>query len=288
MAGALDAERQAAVTSLDRWVSSIALGAWSRMTFGDPQGAFVAQVLPVVLPALVAAQEHAAGIGGSYVAATARAAGVATPARVVPRTFSGVTSDGRDLVSLLSQPLVTAYVAHAAGASPAQALLLGAQSLDRITTTQVHDAARAAESVAITGTRRMTGHERVVELGACSRCILLAGRIYRWSDGFLRHPQCRCGMRPWYGELYGATDEPQRIFDQMSPAEQDATFGADSAQAIRDGADLGKIVNARRGMSTAASRRYPGGRLMPEDIYRIAGDDREQAIRLLTANGYLR
>ncbi len=120
----------------------------------------------------------------------------------------------------------------------------------------------------------------------------------------------------------------------MSQAEQDKVFGRAGAQAIRDGADMGQVVNARRGMYTAGrlrvaatregttvrglyggyeidpvtgqlrrrkasemERRRSGGRhisgtrsirLMPEQIYLDAGNDRAEAIRLLRRFGYLR
>jgi hypothetical protein len=76
-------------------------------------------------------------------------------------------------------------------------------------------------------------------------------------------------------------------------------FGQAGAAAIRDGADLGQVVNARRGMYTAAGRSLtvesttrrgvaPGKvRLMPEQIYREARGDRDEAIRLLKRFGYL-
>lgn len=300
MATALDVERQARVTELDRQLADIASKAWSALAIANAQDLFTGQVLPELLPDLVEAQRVAAEIGGAYVAASARQ----TPSvRVNPSMFAGIASDGRDLVSLLSQPLIGTYVAFAAGATPVAALATGAHQLERILTTQVHDAARGAESVTIAATPRMTGHERVVELGACSRCIVLAGRIYRWSDGFLRHPGCRCSMRPWYGPLYGGTDQPKQIFDRMSPDEQVATFGADDAKAIRDGADISQVVNAHRGMATAAgnvkvttegtTRHGIAGRallgrprLMPESIFRLASD-RDDAVRMLRANGYI-
>lgn len=61
---------------------------------------------------------------------------------------------------------------------------------------------------------------------------------------------------------------------------------------------MARVVNARRGMYTAGgqqltteatTRRGIGRRvrLMPEEIYRIAGDDRAGAVHLLRAHGYL-
>jgi hypothetical protein len=82
----------------------------------------------------------------------------------------------------------------------------------------------------------------------------------------------------------------------MSAAEQDKVFTKAGAQAIRDGADPAKVVNARRGMQTAADGRLytteaagrTASRLMPEQIYREANGSRDEAIRLLRRFGYIR
>lgn len=71
-------------------------------------------------------------------------------------------------------------------------------------------------------------------------------------------------------------------------------FGKAGAEAIRSGADMAAVVNARRGMYTAADgRKYTREaatrrrlRLMPEQIFREA-KDRDDAIRLLRLHGYI-
>jgi hypothetical protein len=92
------------------------------------------------------------------------------------------------------------------------------------------------------------------------------------------------------------------LFDGLTPAQQDRTFTIAGAKAIRAGADVGRVVNARSGMSTAsvggrkvqtttvgtsrrASRTKP--RLMPEEIYRVAKGDPAEELRLLMSNGYI-
>jgi hypothetical protein len=45
---------------------------------------------------------------------------------------------------------------------------------------------------------------------------------------------------------------PMELFEQMSAEEQDRRFGKAGAEAVRLGADLGQIVNARRGMQQAS------------------------------------
>ncbi|MEV5542803.1 hypothetical protein AB0L13_38875 [Saccharopolyspora shandongensis] len=62
--------------------------------------------------------------------------------------------------------------------------------------TEISDAARSAVQIAETAHPGAAGHERVVRLPACDRCIVLAGKFYRYSTGFLRHPRCDCTMVP--------------------------------------------------------------------------------------------
>jgi hypothetical protein len=79
----------------------------------------------------------------------------------------------------------------------------------------------------------------------------------------------------------------------MSREEQERVFGMAGAEAIRAGADISKVVNARRGIYTADGGLYTREsqvgsrvRLMPEQILRDARD-RDDAIRLLRLHGYL-
>ncbi len=208
-----------------------------------------------------------------------------------------------------------------------QPLAASRLSLDEIVTTQIHDTARAAEDAAMAANFAVSGYTRFVEPGACSRCIVLAGRFYKWNAGFDRHPRCRCSHK-----LQAADTEPQdpkELFDKMSTAEQDRVFGKAGAEVVRQGADLTQVVNARRGMTTATVggrkiqtttegttkrgyatyirraideergtvtkfrkgptryRRVDRPRLMPEEIIRQSKGNRVEARRLLISNGYI-
>lgn len=73
-------------------------------------------------------------------------------------------------------------------------------------------------------------------LPACGRCILLSGRSYRYSTGFLRQPRCDCSMRPVTSEQWrdgGNSRSPQALFGSMTRAQQDKAFGKSEAAAIR-------------------------------------------------------
>ncbi|WP_236539724.1 hypothetical protein [Spiractinospora alimapuensis] len=247
------------------------------------------------------AQEQAARQAEPYLGRVlGTGSAVAPVARVVPGSLAGVASDGRSLVSLMAYPAIVALGAIRRGESIARALASGLASLLMFAGTQIFDAGRVADELGIAARPRVGIYTRVVEPGACPRCLVLAGRQYRWSTGFLRHPQCKCQtvpMRP--DEYYEIAQSPQSIFDAMTTAEQDARFGAGAAEAIRQGADMNQIVNAQRGMTSAgyttegttrrgwAYRRLQGQpRLMPEAIMQNA-NSRDEAIDLLRQHGYL-
>jgi hypothetical protein len=233
---------------------------------------------------LNAAQDAAAAVPLMLAEQGIETGSVATS--VLPRLL-GVASDGRSLAGLLDytrSPEVTA------------------DQFDRIVATQLQDVAREAASIEIAVRPQITGWTRVLNPPSCSRCVILAGRVYRWSDGFQRHPRCDCRHVPIGESAVGLTVGPKDYFDSLSEADQNSTFTVDGAQAIRLGADPAKVVNARRGMAraqvygrdmrtttegTARARRNATPRLMPESILEIAQNDRKEAVRLLTRFGYV-
>lgn len=202
----------------------------------------------------------------------------------------GWASDGRSMRGLMDysrDPSVTA------------------KAFDLIVSTQLQDVARQAAAIEMGARPALTGYVRMLNPPSCSRCAVLAGRVYRKSKGFLRHPRCDCRHVPTSESLAGdLTTDPRAYFDSLPEADQARIFTTAGAEAIRAGADIGKVVNARRGMSASQSgrlaRRSVNGqkvyttteasrgkvRLMPESILEIAEDDAE-VLRLLKAHGYL-
>lgn len=157
---------------------------------------------------------------------------------------------------------------------------------DRLVASLVQDAGRAAESVAIAA-RPGIGHVRHLTLPSCSRCAVLAGRVYRYSTGFQRHPGCDCVMIPT------TLANDSLTYDLGELAEQGLVTGLSKAdrRAVRDGADFGRVVNVRRsaaGLSESGRVLRRRGRLTPEAIYRQAGDDQAAALELLRSAGYLK
>lgn len=160
-------------------------------------------------------------------------------------------------------------------------------AFDRLVATLVNDAGRTAAAVDIARRPAITGHIRSLNLPSCSRCVVLAGRVYRHSEGFRRHPLCDCLMTPTT-EAAGLdlVTDPQHALAQgmvkgLSKGDLDA---------IEAGADLGQVVNVRRrgaGLTVGSSVMERAGRLTPQGVMRVASD-RTQAVELLTRFGYLR
>jgi hypothetical protein len=148
------------------------------------------------------------------------------------------------------------------------------------------------------------------------RCIILSGQQYSRSEGFLRHPNCDCQTLPLRDAEWREVPTAEDLYQRMPEAERRRVFGVAGAEAIAAGADVGQVVNARRGMSTphAATtsegvtrrglygRRAAGGgtvrlpgeryarastpRLTPEQILRQASG-REEQLELLRRYGYI-
>nr|WP_179282827.1 hypothetical protein [Rhodococcus sp. 15-1154-1] len=286
---------------------------------------------------VVAGQEAAVAGTQGYVADTLDVLGVDVDpvADVATDSLIGTAADGRPLDSLMYGAVITAKgqigqavdqgrqvtsdVVAAAWKSGLYAVQLRAQ-------TQLADANRVATGLGITSRPRI-GFVRMLNPPSCSRCAVLAGRFYRFNAGFDRHPSCDCRAIPAPEDMAGdLRTDPMDYFASLDVPMQDKIFTVAGAQAIRDGADINQVVNARRGangLDTAAgslgrtakrdvygqqlitttegvTRRGVAGkvirargrnaattpRLMPEDIYEIASS-REDALRLLQLNGYV-
>ena len=132
--------------------------------------------------------------------------------------------------------------------------------------------------------RNGVGYVRAVNPPCCKDCAVQAGKFFRSNTGFKRHPGCDCVHIPTTVAQpggFGQSVDPADITN-LSAAERDA---------LADGADLSRVVNANRGRSKdgfTTTERKPkrGQRLTPEGIYRVSAT-REEAVRRLRDNGYL-
>jgi hypothetical protein len=280
------------------------LGLWRRLDRDRLTDSWRAGVGQSIVEAMTRAQIEVAALVPVYLRDLADAQGIARPElEVVPEALSGTTSDGRPLEFLMYHPVVAFKRLLADGVSPEEAMRRATASMTMIAATQAADAGRGAVEAGMTANKSWTAYVRVVNLPACSRCIILAGRVYPWSEGFARHPNCDCTHMAVTDGDEVEISSPRALFDEMSPQEQNRRFGRAGAEAIRLGSDLGQVVNARSGMRTVggqvittagttrrgtAGRRLRGQvRLMPEQIIKDAGGDRDRAIELLQRHGFI-
>jgi hypothetical protein len=175
------------------------LAAWATLDAGRAIASWEAGIGERIYVLISMAQELFARDANSYVRRSLGLMGLTyRGGDVVPLNFAGIASDGRDLESLLAGAVVNLRQSQRAGESEARARERGANFLRLAGQTQVADAARAAEGVSITaseptdrtGKKVEVGWIRVLNPPSCSRCVLLAGRFYRWNEGFERHPNC--------------------------------------------------------------------------------------------------
>ncbi|MFD5916182.1 hypothetical protein ACFVYP_07020 [Kitasatospora sp. NPDC058201] len=284
----------------------------------------------LLVRAVTAGQAQAVAPADAYVEAVIAADGAVSEAggRVAADAFVGRAADGRSLTSLLYEPFIETRWRLAAGQTAPEALQGGLASLVRKAATEVPDAGREATGVSLAGNRRTRGYVRVLNSPSCARCAVLAGREYAFNQGFARHPRCDCVHMPITRRtaFRGRTVNVSDYFNSLSRAEQDRIFTVHGAQAIRDGADINAVVNARRGMYTAEAYgqklrstydattargaffrsewlrarergliprsldrrqfRLTTHRLLPEEIYKRA-DSRDELISMLRRYGYL-
>jgi hypothetical protein len=162
-----------------------------------------------------------------------------------------------------------------------------ALAFDLLTSTMVANAFSTASTVDMLRRPKLTGYVRYLSPPSCSRCAVLAGRFYRYSQGFQRHPRCDCSMTPTTKEIGSSL-----LTDPMAAFKSGQISGLSKAdsEAIQNGADIGLVVNVRRkaaGLTEGSSVIARAGRLTPSGIQQVASD-RDDAIRLLTKFGYIR
>lgn len=279
------------------------------------------EAIPQASELITEMQARAAVDAEEYMTASLLDAGMEPQGpRIQPAGFSGFSypegdAPPRVIEEALAYPAYKSLDTLRRGGSMSRSKAAGLDSLVTLGASAVADAGRQADG-AITATEpQVSGYVRQIEPGACARCVILAGRRYRRNEGFSRHPNCLCTHKPIIdGQPAPAAQDSYAMFNDLSSADQDRIFTKSGAQAIRDGADMNQVVNARRGMSRtsggslitdegmaqtrsgrfrgAAGRimqrnNVEGARMMPEEIYRRAGGDQALITEQLERYGYI-
>jgi hypothetical protein len=242
---------------------------------------------PYIANTVAVAQSELANSAAAYVPAILAATGQANLAEAAtdanPAALVGWTGAGYQVATSLSGAPVRAKQAVAAGASAVQALDVAGAWLKQSAMTILADTARAAES--LERYTRNVGYIRMVNGGACGRCVVQAGKWFRTNQGFLRHPRCRCVHIPASEDVGSAWQtNPDEYFHSLTPEQQIKLMGSKAnAQAVLDGANIGRILNAYRKSSgmqfaqTPAIKIRNGAKFTTEGTTRRAVAAQQQA-----------
>jgi hypothetical protein len=233
-----------------------ALGSW-RTADLDYLDASWNVIAPVLVDQVAEAQITAANQSVPYIDDSMASFGTtADDGDIAPEAFSGVMIDGRDIGPAMFGAVTTTKTLIGRGFAAARAFEAGAAFLSTIVQSAIADAGRQSDRVAAVAKNRVA-YVRVLSPGACSRCAALAGKASA-AQAFQRHPHCACtamqlpnASSPVPKGFFG---EGSDYFHSLSRDEQDRIFTNAGAEAIRNGADLQQVVNARRGAPL-----HPGG-----------------------------
>jgi hypothetical protein len=310
-------EQQAAISAITR--------EWSRM--GNNFDLSWLRIAPTVVQILERAQSRVIDGADRYIPAVLADTNQVDDQITAPNTrqLIGFTGAGQPLDLALALTPIRAKQAVAKGASEWQALKDAGHWLTSSAGLLLSDTGRAAEGLNMYARQGGGGFVRMLTPPSCGRCVVLAGKWFRHNEGFSRHPPtCDCRHIP-ASEAVAAdlTIDPDEYFHSLDKAGQNKMAGSiANADAIRDGADIGQIINAYRrtagmqfahesGIKTNArgskfttegtSRRGLAGmqqaglrrngpaqqRLMPETIA-MRAKDADDRMRLLKLYGWVR
>lgn len=303
---------------------SAVLRQWRRMT-DDFDGSW-ARVAPVISAILTEAQRRVIDGADAYIPSVLAETDQPDQPLAPPNTgaLAGMTGAGQPLRDALALAPIRAKQAVAEGATPWQALQTAGQWVSSASGLLLSDTGRSAEGLNMYTRSGGGGFVRMLTPPSCGRCVVLAGKWFRYNEGFSRHPPtCDCRHIPASESVAGdLTVDPQAYFESLTDEEQAKVAGSEAnADAIRSGANVGQVINAYRktsGMQFAqvspikldrrgnrfttegTTRRGIAGqqqaglrrngtsqlRLMPESIARIAKTE-DDRLRLLKLYGWI-
>ena len=337
-----------ALSGLSRKAADRTQALWRQLDARNLTGSWESLVGPLIVETVTAGQAAAAALADPYLNGMVAADGgdPSVGSRIRPGGFAGYAADGRALDSLMYLPVITTKQAIGAGLDEVEAMMRGLNQLLKIAASEVTTAGRTATGAGIAARKTIQGYIRVATSPCCARCAILSGVEYGWNRGFQRHPRCDCIHMPATliarnslrrghlerQEMFPTTGaggprgfvNGRSYFNSLSPRDQDRIFTIAGARAIRDGASMTSVVNARRGMYTTTAYRQrvratregttrrgafyrseraraiargqvPASgrgfrprapRLLPEEIYKLA-DTRNEAIAMLRRYGYI-
>ena len=287
---------QAAIAQYERQqqITGVTVAAMSRVwaQAGPEFDSAYASLRPHLLSVLQLGRAAAVHAAYQYTSTVLAETGQDAPASgvIVPGAFIDTEPSGYPVGSTFDSMPVKAKQAVAGGMSVSDALEASRAWMSGVALTMLADTRRDIYEADMVQRPKVTGWVRMLNPPSCPRCVILAGKRFRWNQRFQRHPRCDCLHIPASEALAGdLTTDPYAYFNSMSKEEQDRWFGASNAQAVRDGADIYRVHNiGMRGLGTARSNRRYGTpyKRTVEDIY-ARDPDRKFVIENLRYHGYI-
>ncbi|WP_062077697.1 hypothetical protein [Demequina globuliformis] len=232
------AENGAAVAAVKRL--------WRRMG-SDFDASFLA-IAPDLIEVSNTAQARISGQAQAYIPAILEATDQAKADRprfdIDPGAYVGTAGDGRPTEVLMYGAVTEAKKQVKAGASESVALHRAGEWIAGAVGTILSDTHRGMEGFE-SYARPVSGWVRQLTPPSCGRCVILAGKHYRKSQGFQRHPGCDCVHIPAaenvagdlttdVGEYLGSLDEQglAKALGSKANALAYAEFDADPYQIV--------------------------------------------------------
>lgn len=187
---------------------------WRGMT--DDFSTSWAQVAPVLIESVQLGRAAVVATSVGYTAAVLDETGQRASqfGTLNPEAFLSQAPNGQTMEDVLAGAVVQSKMAVKSGATSQEALAHAALWLTGVVLTVMADTGRSVVGVDIAQHPTLTGYTRMLNAPSCSRCVILAGKWFKWNEGFLRHPRCfpagtlvsgpasAAASRRWYeGEL---------------------------------------------------------------------------------------
>jgi hypothetical protein len=238
----------AAQLTYTKQIAAAVLTLWRQVSLADLDASFAA-VSAGLIAQLVRGQLLGAATAKAYHLSLLAGSGLQPSGPVLaPQGFA----DAERLARVVNLAPIRVKQRLATGMQPGEALAAGGHEITLIGETEPQEAARGAMDVAMNTEPQIRGYLRHPNPGACARCLILANKFYRTNEGFLRHPRCHCTHIPIpVGSKLINLPTAKERFKDLTPEQQDRIFTKDGAEAIRSGADVASVVNARSGMRNA-------------------------------------
>lgn len=209
----LVAAYQELMTGLRGQTSTAVAAAWSRLGSWDRRD--VPRFVETVQPVVTAAQQQAATLTDSYIAAAGtQATGTAVaPAGLDPAGYTGgKVRGGVTAAEEFARPFHDYWTALGDGKSWDDAQMAGARRASDLADTDVALAARGAARDAMTAHKpRVVGYRRVMTgPKTCIFCAVASTKRYRIEDLMPLHVHCDCTVSPIWGNK-----DPGNVINQQ-------------------------------------------------------------------------